>query len=80
MTVNPGWGGQKFIGASLDKIARIRALVGDAVELEVDGGIDRDTAGPAAEAGASLFVAGSAVFGADDPGEAFRAIAAAVDD
>jgi len=78
MTVNPGWGGQKFIGASLDKIARMRALVGDAVELEVDGGIDRDTAGPAAEAGASLFVAGSAVFGADDPGEAFRAIAAAV--
>jgi ribulose-phosphate 3-epimerase len=80
MTVNPGWGGQKFIGASLDKIARIRALVGDDVELEVDGGIDRDTAGPAARAGASLFVAGSAVFGADDPGQAFRAIAAAVDD
>ena len=80
MTVNPGWGGQKFIGASLDKIARMRALVGDAVELEVDGGIDRDTAAPAAGAGASLFVAGSAVFGADDPGEAFRAIAAAVDD
>ena len=77
MTVNPGWGGQKFIGASLDKIARIRALVGDDVELEVDGGIDRDTAGPAADAGASLFVAGSAVFGADDPGEAFRAIATA---
>ena len=77
MTVNPGWGGQKFIGASLDKIARIRALIGDEVELEVDGGIDRDTAGPAADAGASLFVAGSAVFGADDPGEAFRAIAAA---
>jgi ribulose-phosphate 3-epimerase len=78
MTVNPGWGGQKFIGASLDKIARIRALVGEDVELEVDGGIDRDTAGPAAGAGASLFVAGSAVFGAGDPGEAFRAIAAAV--
>ena len=69
MTVNPGWGGQKFIGASLDKIARIRALIGDEVELEVDGGIDRDTAGPAADAGASLFVAGSAVFGADDPGK-----------
>ena len=77
MTVNPGWGGQKFIGASLDKIARIRALIGDAVELEVDGGIDRDTAGPAADAGASLFVAGSALFGAKDPGEAFRAIATA---
>jgi ribulose-phosphate 3-epimerase len=47
------------------------------VELEVDGGIDRDTAGPAADAGASLFVAGSALFGADDPGEAYSAIAAA---
>ena len=75
MTVNPGWGGQKFIPASLDKIARIRALVGDAVELEVDGGIDRDTAGRAADAGASLFVAGSALFGADDPAAAYSAIA-----
>jgi ribulose-phosphate 3-epimerase len=77
MTVNPGWGGQKFIPASLDKIRRIRALIGDDVELEVDGGIDTETAGPAADAGASLFVAGSAVFGADDPAEAFRAMAAA---
>ncbi|MDP9345382.1 MAG: ribulose-phosphate 3-epimerase [Actinomycetota bacterium] len=75
MTVNPGWGGQKFIPASLDKIARIRALVGDAVELEVDGGIDRDTAGRAADAGASLFVAGSALFGADDPAAAYNALA-----
>lgn len=77
MTVNPGWGGQTFIPQSLDKIARMRALIGDSVELEVDGGIDADTAGGAAEAGATLFVAGSAVFGAKDPGEAFRTIAAA---
>jgi ribulose-phosphate 3-epimerase len=77
MTVNPGWGGQAFIPASLGKIERIRAIVGESVELEVDGGIDRDTAGPAADAGASLFVAGSALFGADDPGEAYSAIAAA---
>jgi ribulose-phosphate 3-epimerase len=75
MTVNPGWGGQTFIQQSLDKIGRIRALIGDQVELEVDGGIDVDTAGPAADAGATLFVAGSAVFGAKDPGDAFRAIA-----
>ena len=75
MTVNPGWGGQKFIPQSLDKIARMRALIGDDVELEVDGGIDAETAGGAADAGATLFVAGSAVFGAKDPGEAFRAIA-----
>jgi ribulose-phosphate 3-epimerase len=74
MTVNPGWGGQTFIPQSLDKIGRIRALIGDQVELEVDGGIDAETAGPAADAGATLFVAGSAVFGAKDPGEAFRAI------
>jgi ribulose-phosphate 3-epimerase len=77
MTVNPGWGGQSFIPTSLAKIARMRALLGETPDLEVDGGIDRDTAGPCAEAGATLFVAGSAVFGAPDPGEAFREIATA---
>jgi ribulose-phosphate 3-epimerase len=74
MTVNPGWGGQTFIASSPGKIARMRALLGDGPDLEVDGGIDRDTAGPCADAGATLFVAGSAVFGAPDPGEAFREI------
>ncbi len=78
MTVNPGWGGQKFIGASLEKVRRIRALIGPDADLEVDGGIDRDTAGPCAEVGASLFVAGSAVFGASDPGAAYRALTKAV--
>ncbi|MEJ7785520.1 MAG: ribulose-phosphate 3-epimerase [Solirubrobacteraceae bacterium] len=78
MTVNPGWGGQKFIGASLEKVRRIRALIGPDADLEVDGGIDRDTAEPCAEAGASLFVAGSAVFGASDPGAAYRALTEAV--
>jgi ribulose-phosphate 3-epimerase len=77
MTVNPGWGGQKFITSSPSKIQRLRALVGDAVDLEVDGGIDTSTAGAAAGAGASLFVAGSALFGAPDPGQAYRDIAAA---
>ena len=67
MTVNPGWGGQAFIAASPDKVARLARVVGDA-RIEVDGGIDADTAGSVADAGASLFVAGSAVFGADDPG------------
>jgi ribulose-phosphate 3-epimerase len=76
MTVNPGWGGQTFIPASLDKIRRLRALIGPDVELEVDGGIDVDTAGPCAEAGASLFVAGTSVFGSPDPGAAFRQVAA----
>ncbi|MEN3283177.1 MAG: ribulose-phosphate 3-epimerase [Solirubrobacteraceae bacterium] len=76
MTVNPGWGGQEFIPASLDKIRRLRELIGPDVELEVDGGIDVDTAGPCAEAGASLFVAGTSVFGNSDPGAAFRQVAA----
>jgi ribulose-phosphate 3-epimerase len=77
MTVNPGWGGQTFIPSSPDKIGRLRALLGDGRELEVDGGIDATTAGPAAEAGATLFVAGSALFGADDPAAAYHAIAVA---
>jgi ribulose-phosphate 3-epimerase len=77
MTVNPGWGGQQFIPASLDKIRRLRALVGPEVELEVDGGIDERTAGPCAEAGATLFVAGTSVFGSEEPGAAFRKVAAA---
>jgi ribulose-phosphate 3-epimerase len=78
MTVNPGWGGQTFIPRSIDKLGRIRALIGETVHLEVDGGIDEDTAGPCARAGATLFVAGSAIFGARDPGEAYRRLAAAV--
>jgi len=77
MTVNPGWGGQTFIPSSPGKIERMRALLGDGPDLEVDGGIDRDTAGVCAESGATLFVAGSAVFGAGDPGAAFREISAA---
>jgi ribulose-phosphate 3-epimerase len=77
MTVNPGWGGQEFIPASLDKIRRLRAVIGPDVELEVDGGIDAETAGPCAEAGATLFVAGTSVFGTREPGAAFRQIAAA---
>ena len=76
MTVNPGWGGQAFIPESPGKVARLRGLVGDAA-IEVDGGIDPGTAGGVAEAGATLFVAGSAVFRADEPGAAYRAIAEA---
>ena len=78
MTVNPGWGGQRFIPASLDKVARLRALLPPACVLEVDGGIDLEHGTACAEAGASLFVAGSAVFGAADPGEAYRELASAV--
>jgi ribulose-phosphate 3-epimerase len=72
MTVNPGWGGQAFIPGSPDKVRRLRALLGPDAPLEVDGGVDRRSAGACAEAGATLFVAGSAVFGADDPAAAYR--------
>jgi ribulose-phosphate 3-epimerase len=77
MTVNPGWGGQPFIPTSLDKLERLRALVPDHVAITVDGGIDEETAGPCAQAGARLFVAGSAIFGTDDPAGAYGAVAAA---
>jgi ribulose-phosphate 3-epimerase len=76
MTVNPGWGGQSFISSSPEKVARLRDLVGEAA-LEVDGGIDQSTAPLVTEAGATLLVAGSAVFGAADPADAYRRIAAA---
>ncbi|MEX2105479.1 MAG: ribulose-phosphate 3-epimerase [Solirubrobacterales bacterium] len=76
MTVNPGWGGQSFIASSPGKVERLRPLVGEA-RIEVDGGVDTTTAGTIAAAGASLLVAGSAVFGAADPAAAYGEIAAA---
>ncbi len=76
MTVNPGWGGQPFIASSPAKVRRLAELVPDGVIIEVDGGVDEDTVGACAEAGATLFVAGSAIFGRPDPGDALRAIAA----
>jgi ribulose-phosphate 3-epimerase len=79
MTVNPGWGGQPFIAHSLDKLPRVRALVGAGVAVEVDGGIEPHTASRCHDAGANLFVAGSAIFSAPDPAESYRAIAASVD-
>ncbi|EHK76141.1 ribulose-phosphate 3-epimerase [Sinorhizobium meliloti CCNWSX0020] len=63
MTVNPGFGGQKFVGATEEKIRRIKAMIGSRpIEIEVDGGIAPDTAGVAAKAGANVLVAGSAIF------------------
>jgi ribulose-phosphate 3-epimerase len=63
MSVNPGFGGQSFIASQLDKIAAVRALVGGrAIDIEVDGGVTADNAGPIAAAGANVLVAGSAVF------------------
>jgi len=63
MSVNPGFGGQSFIGATLEKIAQVRALIGDRpIALEVDGGVTAANAGDCARAGADTLVAGSAVF------------------
>jgi ribulose-phosphate 3-epimerase len=78
MTVNPGWGGQPFLPRSLDKLRRLRALVGEKALIEVDGGVGADNIRDCAEAGASVFVAGSAVFGADDPAQAVRQLSAAI--
>src|SRR4029450_992510 len=70
MTVNPGFGGQSFIGAMLDKIRRARAMLEAArsgAALEVDGGVARDTIGDCWRAGANMFVAVDAIFSAHDP-------------
>jgi ribulose-phosphate 3-epimerase len=77
MSVEPGFGGQEFTPAVLDKVRRARQLV-DAGELrvlvEIDGGINSDTIEQAAEAGVDCFVAGSAVYGADDAAKAVEAL------
>ncbi|MGE0461456.1 MAG: ribulose-phosphate 3-epimerase [Vicinamibacterales bacterium] len=77
MSVNPGFGGQSFIPASLDKIRRVRALLdraGNAAPVEVDGGVDLQTIAAAVKAGARILVAGQAVFGGGDPTGAVRAL------
>jgi ribulose-phosphate 3-epimerase len=76
MSVNPGWGGQPFIADSPDKVSRLVALA-PGQRVEVDGGIDAATVGSVADAGATLFVAGSAVFGDPEPAEAYHRIATA---
>jgi ribulose-phosphate 3-epimerase len=76
MSVNPGWGGQRYIPTSTGRLARVAAMLPDDVVLEVDGGISLDTIDEARAAGASLFVAGSSVFGAPDPAAAYAALAA----
>ena len=77
MSVNPGFGGQKFMPEVLDKVERAagrKRRDGLPLVIEIDGGIDPGTAGRATAAGAELLVAGSAIFGADDPAGALRAI------
>lgn len=81
MSVNPGFGGQRFIDATLQKLAAVRARIdahvaagGQPIWLEVDGGIKVDNIAQAAAAGADTFVAGSAVFGAPDPEGGYRGV------
>ena len=77
MSVNPGFGGQSYVPAATDKIRRVRTLLdarGSSATLEVDGGITTATIRKAWEAGADTFVAGTAVFGADDPAAAVKAL------
>lgn len=79
MTVNPGFGGQRFIPASVDKVRRARRLLdetGSPAVLQVDGGISRDTIESVWRAGADTFVAGNAIFTADDPAAEVRALRA----
>ncbi|QRN80550.1 MAG: ribulose-phosphate 3-epimerase [Nocardiopsis sp. BM-2018] len=81
MSVDPGFGGQRFLGSAHARLERLRALrdaTAPQVLLEVDGGIDERTIEGARRAGADVFVAGSAVFGHDDPGAAVSRLAAAV--
>jgi ribulose-phosphate 3-epimerase len=77
MTVNPGWGGQPFLRNQLEKVRRVRSMVGDDVAIQVDGGVNTETIVECAEAGATWFVAGSAIFGSGDPAAMFRELAEA---
>ena len=76
MSVNPGFGGQKFVSGSLDKLRRLRQMIvekGLKVRIEIDGGIDEHNAADVIDAGAEILVAGTAIFGNDDPAAAVRA-------
>jgi ribulose-phosphate 3-epimerase len=80
MSVNPGFGGQQFIPASLDKVRRLRRMIkerGLQTRIEIDGGISPDNIADAAAAGAEIFVAGTSVFGKDDPAAAVRGLLSA---
>ena len=75
MSVNPGFGGQKFIPSVLDKVRRLRRMIeerGLSVRIEIDGGVDRTNIGEVTAAGAEIIVAGTAVFGVGDPAQGVR--------
>ncbi|MFL6375695.1 MAG: ribulose-phosphate 3-epimerase, partial [Pyrinomonadaceae bacterium] len=77
MSVNPGFGGQKFVPTMLDKVRRLRLMIEErelSVRIEIDGGIDEHNIAKVVEAGAEMIVAGTAVFGAGDPANAVRTL------
>lgn len=78
MTVHPGFGGQKFMSSALPKVTALREKYPD-LDIEVDGGLSESTINQAAEAGANVIVAGSAVFGAKDPGMVIQRLRTGVD-
>jgi ribulose-phosphate 3-epimerase len=78
MSIHPGYSGQKFMPEAVDRIARLRAELPEHVYIQVDGGIDLDTAPAARAAGATLLVAGSAIFRGEDLASAYRGLVQAV--
>jgi ribulose-phosphate 3-epimerase len=83
MSVNPGFGGQKFLPASLDKVRRLKQIREDRrldFRIEIDGGITQDNVASVVQAGVDIVVAGSSIFGAPDPGEAFTAMQRAIEE
>jgi ribulose-phosphate 3-epimerase len=78
MSVNPGWGGQRFIESTRSKVAFLREMLPPGCAIEVDGGVDTGTAPLCVDAGANLLVAGSAIFGKPSPATAFRELSGAV--
>jgi ribulose-phosphate 3-epimerase len=74
MSVHPGFGGQAFLADVLEKVRRLRRLAPSGLDIEIDGGIDAQTARRAVEAGANVLVAGTSVFGAEDRAQAIRAL------
>lgn len=81
MTVNPGFGGQKFIEHGVEKTARLRELIdshNSKALIEIDGGVNRKTGEKLVKAGADILVAGSAIFGAEDPEEEIKALKALI--
>jgi ribulose-phosphate 3-epimerase len=83
MSVNPGFGGQKFLPAALDKVRRLKQIREDrrlSFRIEIDGGITQDNVAPVVQAGVDIVVAGSSIFGAPNPGEAFTAMQRAIEE